>query len=188
MDRLAPERLSSHELSPMPAQPLGWFQEQIDWTDAAHIWNPQKVQQLQARGEYQSIFATSLWGPFGNKQESSPILANDCDNFNDPGTIGYNQEFCEPNSDPDEIISLTPPVGGSGEIEYIWLRKIGNGEWLTIPGSTGASYDPGPLSQPTFFRRCARRAHARGRPSRGSTPVDTRTVPSAYTQTSAPDE
>ncbi|NRB50471.1 MAG: hypothetical protein HRU41_22575, partial [Saprospiraceae bacterium] len=137
--------------------PYGWIQEKIDWTDAAHIWNPQKVQQLQERGEYTSIFATSLWGPFGTDKATSLILNSDCDNVVDPGSIGYDQEFCEPNSDPDEIVSLTPAGGGSGELEYIWLIKIGNGDWETIPGSTGASYDPGPLSQPTFFRRCARR-------------------------------
>ena len=138
--------------------PYGWIQEKIDWTDAAHIWNPQKIQQLQERGEYTSLFATSSWGPFGSNQLKGILIANDCDNVVDPGSIGYNQEFCEPNSDPDEIVSLSPAGGGSGELEYIWLIKVGNGDWEFIPGSTGASYDPGPLSQPAFFRRCARRA------------------------------
>ena len=138
--------------------PFGWIQEKIDWTDAAHIWNQDKILRLQERGEYTSIFATSLWGPFGTKQIHGLLLDSDCDNVTYPGSIGYNQEFCEPDSDPDEIVSLTPAGGGSGEIEYIWLIKVGNGEWETIPGSTGASYDPGPLSQPTFFRRCARRS------------------------------
>ncbi|MEZ5040063.1 MAG: T9SS type B sorting domain-containing protein [Saprospiraceae bacterium] len=137
--------------------PYGWIAEQIDWTDAAHIWDQKKAIQLAERGPNTAIFATPLWGPFGSDRQASLVLTTDCDNVIDPGTIGFNQEFCEPNSDPEEIVSISPAGGGSGNLEYIWLKKEGNGPWETIIGSTGASYDPGPLSVSTFFRRCARR-------------------------------
>ncbi len=140
------------------AMPYGWIEEQIDWTDAAHIWNQEKAIRLAEKGRLTSTFATDIWGPFGAHLPASPALRSDCDNVIDPGTIGYSQQYCESPADTDEITSLTPAGGGSGDLEYIWIKKIGNGPWEMIPGSTGSSYDPGTVSTSTFFRRCARRS------------------------------
>ena len=46
--------------------PYGWIQEKVDWTDAAHIWNPEKIVSLKERGEYTSVFATSLQEKFAS--------------------------------------------------------------------------------------------------------------------------
>ncbi len=86
-----------------------------------------------------------------------------CNNVTFPGTIASNQVSCGP-FDPDPIISTNLPAGGCGDIEYIWIQSntnvFSNGgtgtPWTTIPGATGPSYDPGFLSQTTYFRRCAR--------------------------------
>ena len=85
-----------------------------------------------------------------------------CDNITDPGTIGPDQFLCGPGNDPDPIINVEYPSGGSGAIEYLWMMSTVPGPfnvqtWVAIPGATGESYDPGPLSETTYFARCARR-------------------------------
>ena len=86
-----------------------------------------------------------------------------CNNVTFPGNISGNQESCGP-FDPEPINNINLPAGGCGELEYIWIQSttnvFSNGgvgtPWTTIPGATGPSYDPGFLSQTTYFRRCAR--------------------------------
>ncbi|MBX7241106.1 MAG: hypothetical protein K1X92_05100, partial [Bacteroidia bacterium] len=85
-----------------------------------------------------------------------------CSNVTSPGTIGYTQTNCGP-FDPALIQSITLPSGGAGTIEYIWLQAApqdtaNSGAWGVISGATGASYDPGFISQSTCYRRCARRS------------------------------
>jgi hypothetical protein len=85
-----------------------------------------------------------------------------CDNITDPGEIGPNQFLCGPGNDPDPILNIETPSGGSGAIEYLWMMSTNPGPfniqtWVTIPGATGPSYDPGPLSETTYFARCVRR-------------------------------
>lgn len=89
-------------------------------------------------------------------------LYTKCDNIDDPGLIGPNQFLCGPGNDPDPIVNIESPTGGSGAIEYLWMQSTVAGPfnlqtWEIIPGSTGDSYDPGPLSETTYFARCARR-------------------------------
>lgn len=81
-----------------------------------------------------------------------------CDNVTDAGTIGYDQLICGPGADPDPIIGLTMPSGGTGAIEYLWLVYTeSNPVWTPIPGSNTPDYDPGPVFEKTYFLRCARR-------------------------------
>ncbi len=88
-----------------------------------------------------------------------------CNNVTFPGNISGNQESCGPFY-PGPIQNVNLPSGGCGDIEYIWIKShtnvfgAGSGgagsPWSTIPGATGASYDPGYVSQTTYYRRCAR--------------------------------
>jgi len=85
-----------------------------------------------------------------------------CDNIDDPGLIGPDQFLCGPGNDPDPIINIESPSGGSGELEYLWMKSTIPGPfnvqtWEVIPGADGPDYDPGPLSETTYFARCARR-------------------------------
>ncbi|MCI5081928.1 MAG: carboxypeptidase regulatory-like domain-containing protein [Saprospiraceae bacterium] len=85
-----------------------------------------------------------------------------CININDPGEICCDQVLCGPGQDPDPILSVTLPSGGSGPIEYLWMKTVTEGPfnpayWEPIPDSNTPSYDPGPLSETTYFARCARR-------------------------------
>ena len=83
-----------------------------------------------------------------------------CDNVESGGTIGSGEIICGIPGDPAEIESIQPASGGSGSIEYQWLsftEECPDDLNYAIPGATGLSYDPGPITQPTWYVRCARR-------------------------------
>ena len=85
-----------------------------------------------------------------------------CDDVTDGGTIAADQIGCgDPLYDPDIIISTSPATGGSGALEYLWMMTTDdpNGTssiWNIISGANGLNFDPGPISQTTSYRRCAR--------------------------------
>ncbi|MBK8566619.1 MAG: T9SS type A sorting domain-containing protein [Saprospiraceae bacterium] len=87
-----------------------------------------------------------------------------CDNLTSGGTIAGNEFGCpSPTWDPSVITNVTLPSGGSGTIEYVWMFTTGDpnipvSQWSPIPGSTGPSYDPGPITVTTYYRRCSRRS------------------------------
>ncbi len=94
------------------------------------------------------------------------IRIDACENVENGGEIGYDQEICATPYDPQEIVSLSLPTGGTGAIEYLWLQSTTSCEpptdtedphWEIIDGTDGPSYDPGPIEVPTCFIRCARR-------------------------------
>ena len=83
-----------------------------------------------------------------------------CDNVTDAGEIGYDQTICAGDT-PDEIISVSLPSGGTGDLEYVWLSNTAG------PTTSGAdaiehnapTYTPGNLTQDTWFRRCSKRQY-----------------------------
>ncbi len=79
------------------------------------------------------------------------------------GTIGFGQEICGPGNIPDLLIETSPITGTvNGVIEYMWMRKTGDpmdtpiNNWTPIPNSNTLNYQPGPLSETTYFARCVR--------------------------------
>ena len=86
-----------------------------------------------------------------------------CDNFVSAGTIGPDQTLCGPGNDAAPILEITPPVGGSGTITYLWLRTtdLNAAGFPTamdpIPNTNSPNYDPGVLFETTYFLRCVRR-------------------------------
>ena len=86
-----------------------------------------------------------------------------CDNVTDGGAITGNETGCaQPSFDPGLITNLIAPSGGSGELEFLWMKTTGDpnapfNEWTIIPGANGLSYDPLPIFQTTFYARCSRR-------------------------------
>ena len=89
-----------------------------------------------------------------------------CDQLLDGGQIGNGEILCEDSNDPAEITNLSTPTDGSGLLEYVWLMNTTTSElpttanmngWIEIPNSNTASYDPMPISQTTWYLRCARR-------------------------------
>lgn len=82
-----------------------------------------------------------------------------CNNVTSGGTIGYNEVLCGTSVDPSLIVNVTSPSGGnSATIEYLWLRSYDGGTTNTvISGATSSTYDPGVITQTTWYRRCSRR-------------------------------
>ena len=82
-----------------------------------------------------------------------------CDNVTNGGVIGYNESHCGA-YDPEPIVSVEAPSGGSGDIEYVWLSSTEGCPWdasQAIPNSNSPTWDPGEITQTTWFLRCARR-------------------------------
>ena len=72
----------------------------------------------------------------------------DCDNVTQAGTIGNAQTDCQ-GFDPGAITNVTLPTGGSGAIEYVWLKRFPGQNYTLINGANGATYDPPFISQTT---------------------------------------
>ncbi|MDZ4822535.1 MAG: hypothetical protein SH856_03665, partial [Flavobacteriales bacterium] len=94
---------------------------------------------------------------------TEPVSVNDgcvtCNNVTNAGSIGVDQTGCTP-FDPATITSIADPTGGSGALEIIWVYWNASTNWnlTTISGATSLTYNPGPVTEDTYFRRCSRRA------------------------------
>ncbi|MEM1119378.1 MAG: SdrD B-like domain-containing protein [Bacteroidota bacterium] len=92
------------------------------------------------------------------------MVAQSCDNLTDGGTISGDESGCgNPTFDPAIITSVAPATGGSGTIQYMWMKTTGDpnspfNTWDIIPGATGENYDPTPITETTYYGRCSRRA------------------------------
>ena len=96
-------------------------------------------------------------------------LYESCLNVTDPGTICCDQVLCGPGNDPAPITTISPATGANS-IQYMWLwshvqdpPSTGNPAWHTVVDAFGnavmtANYDPGPLSETTYFARCVKSA------------------------------
>ncbi|WP_035845706.1 SprB repeat-containing protein, partial [Crocinitomix catalasitica] len=86
-----------------------------------------------------------------------------CCDVTDPGLIAEDQESCGP-FDPAMLTSVTPASGGIGPVEYLWIQSNvlvpvvpGEPYWTPALGAnTDATYDPGMLTETTYFLRCTR--------------------------------
>ena len=84
-----------------------------------------------------------------------------CINLDYAGRIGYDQMYCAPGYDPEPIVEISPPRGGDGEIEYLWMKSETTSDFslvgfTMIPGANERDYDPGPIYNTTHFIRCIR--------------------------------
>ncbi len=88
------------------------------------------------------------------------IFHSACCNILDGGLLGYDESNCG-GYDPDEIISVIDPTGGSGVIEYMWIKttdpSLPFSKWDPIWRADGPTYDPLPISVTTYYARCSRR-------------------------------
>ncbi|MCB0592923.1 MAG: T9SS type A sorting domain-containing protein [Lewinellaceae bacterium] len=92
---------------------------------------------------------------------SVSLLSAECENVTDAGMIGFDQRLCGPGNDPDPIVSLEDASGGSGALQYLWMKSAAPSIdlilWEPIPEATGPSYDPPLVFETTYFIRCVRR-------------------------------
>lgn len=106
---------------------------------------------------------TSGWSTICNLFETVTLTGGNtggCDNVTNGGQINGAQSNCG-SYDPSVMGNAQSPSGGSGTIEYIWLRSTSGCPTSVnqaISGATGVTYNPGTISQTTWYRRCSRRA------------------------------
>jgi SdrD B-like domain/Secretion system C-terminal sorting domain len=82
-----------------------------------------------------------------------------CDNVTNGGLIGYDESNCG-SYDPEPIVNIELPTGGSGSIEYLWLASTAgcpDNMSQVIPGINSPGYDPPTINQTTWYIRCSRR-------------------------------
>jgi Ricin-type beta-trefoil lectin domain-like/Calx-beta domain/Secretion system C-terminal sorting domain len=80
------------------------------------------------------------------------------------GVIGNPQSGCG-SFDPTAITNVTSVSSQyGGPFAFIWLKTTdqnavngANTNWTVVSGATGHTYDPGVVTQTTWYRRCARR-------------------------------
>ena len=84
-------------------------------------------------------------------------------NFTSGGTILADQELCSV-YDPAPLLSGSSPAGGvGGSVTWQWEKREQDNmglwsAWVEIAGATAETYDPGPISAMTEYRRKVRRA------------------------------
>ncbi len=71
------------------------------------------------------------------------------------GEIGFSQSHCG-GLDPDPFVSLAPPSGYAGNLEYKWQFSTDMVNFLDIPFSNVEAYDAGFTDVTTWFKRLAR--------------------------------
>jgi hypothetical protein len=74
------------------------------------------------------------------------IEYSSCDNVTSGGTIGSNQTACGTSYDPALLTNVTAPSGGTGALEYLWLKSttfpcppVGDASWQVISGATSVT-------------------------------------------------
>lgn len=88
-----------------------------------------------------------------------------CDNVTNGGQIAANQRNCGA-FDPAPFTNVELPTGGTGILEYVWLKSItattftaeNAAEWIPIIGTNNPNLDLNNISVTTAFQRCSRRA------------------------------
>jgi hypothetical protein len=75
--------------------------------------------------------------------EIQPALSNN--------VITGNQTVCY--GDTPTVIIGTVPSGGNGAFNFRWERSYDGTSWVLISGAGNKDYQPGPLTQNTYYRR-----------------------------------
>jgi gliding motility-associated-like protein len=68
------------------------------------------------------------------------------------GTIAADQDICV-GAPPAPLTSASGASGGVGTYTYQWETAPDNASWQLIPGATGPTFAPGPLTTTTYYRR-----------------------------------
>ncbi len=89
-------------------------------------------------------------------------VVGNCDDFISPGVIGGGEVLCKEKL-PTIIENITAPIGGTGEMQIMWIYTTDDPslrppEWYIIPNAHSLTYQPGNLTETTWFGRCVRRA------------------------------
>jgi hypothetical protein len=95
----------------------------------------------------------------GTGEASDSFEVYPCFNPTDGGEIAGDQ-LIEFNTIPAELTSIEAATGNFGTLEYLWQQSTTSAvaDFSDIAGSDAADYQPGAITQNTWFRRLARAA------------------------------
>ena len=86
----------------------------------------------------------------------------ECCNVTDGGILAGDEIACGP-YDPLPIISVAEPTGGRGDIQYMWIKTtdptLPFSLWTMIWDAHGPEYDPGVITETTYYSRCSKRSY-----------------------------
>ncbi len=104
-----------------------------------------------------TISFTLTFSTFGGNNASTQLHTFElfgnvaCEAVIASGTISTDQTILSGTS--PTLISGNSPSGGPGVIQYQWQQSVNQNSWSAIGGATTGSYQPGVLSQSTYYRR-----------------------------------
>jgi SdrD B-like domain/SprB repeat/Secretion system C-terminal sorting domain len=129
-----------------------------EWTKKDNVPNNCKDSDVKANGQTDPFTIVSGQGNDLCFDAGIHII---CENVVYPGEICCNQTICEGDT-PAAITQLVPASGGSGTLQYLWMEYIQvppspTSTWVGIPNTNSPNYQPGPLTQTSYFMRCVRR-------------------------------
>jgi len=162
---------------------------------AGHLFTVQDATNDNRDSDADSNGQTDVFTIVANQNDDFSIDAGVhgmCENVTSGGTIGHDESLCGAGTVSSEITSISPPSGGVGAIEYLWLSSFtpvytgqGDPNWSLIPNSNSINLDPGPIFATTYFIRCARREGCTDFIGESNT-VKKEILPSPYTQIQSP--
>jgi len=122
-------------------------------SNAQGNWNFNNFTVPQGR----TITFTLSFSAFGGNNASTQLhtfeLLGDlsCEAVIGSGTVTADQTILTGTS--PAIISGNSPSGGPGVLQYQWQQSVNQSSWSSIGGATTVNYQPGVLSQSTYYRR-----------------------------------
>jgi len=129
------------------------FLKPYEYPESLENWTPQPGKNAISVTTYELLGVCALYS----------IEVFVCYNVSDGGFISGHEAQCGP-YDPQPIYSQILPSGGAGDLEYLWMKSTSSailsddnmGDWTPIPDANGTTLDPEPITETTYYIRCAR--------------------------------
>lgn len=105
-----------------------------------------------------NLYLSGDKGDFNFNLSGDPLT--ECDNLTSGGEIG-DFEIAGGPFIASTIENISSPSGGSGTIQYMWLKttnpELPLNHWDVIDGAKDPTLEPGIIEETTYFLRCSRR-------------------------------
>ncbi len=89
----------------------------------------------------------------GSTSSTLPVVVKVTNAPLNPGVITSVSACVFAGNSPAILTALVDATGGTPPYQYQWESRTAAGSFAPIPGATGSSYQPGALTQTTFFRK-----------------------------------
>jgi hypothetical protein len=123
-----------------------------EWVDGPDSTN----YTVAVNGTYSAVVASAVGCTATTSVEVTNVPPPCCRFADEPGTIGGTQLIC-PNTAASSLTSTLDASGQTGVLQYRWQQSTTSATtgFTDIPNTDAATYNPGVLSQTTWYRRLA---------------------------------